>query len=126
MKRTALAVPRYLTVYFRMRIALTKYELNNVLFDNIRLSKRECRELLDTLFEEIRAALEGGDTVKLEGFGRFQPTRRPKRWARNLKSGEIIPVAERRVVTFRPSKKLTERIDLRQQPDHFKHRKTGT
>jgi integration host factor subunit alpha len=109
-----------------MRIALTKYELNNVLFDNIRLSKRECRELLDTLFEEIRAALEGGDTVKLEGFGRFQPTHRPKRWARNLKSGEIIPVAERRVVTFRPSKKLTERIDLRLHPDHFKHRKTGT
>ncbi|MES2564056.1 MAG: HU family DNA-binding protein [Pseudomonadota bacterium] len=109
-----------------MRVALTKDELNNLLFENIRLNKRECREVLDTLFEEIRAALEEGDTVKLEGFGRFQPTHRPQRWARNIKSGEIIPVAERRVVTFHPSKKLTERIELRLRPDNFKQRKSGT
>ena len=109
-----------------LRAALTKEELQNLLFDNIGLSKRECREMVNAIFEEMRAALESGESVKLEGFGRFQPRERPKRWARNLKSGEIIPVAERRVVTFRPSKKLTERIELRLHPDHFKHRKTGT
>jgi len=48
--------------------------------------------------------------VKLEGFGRFQPKKRPKRWARNLKSGERIAVSERRVVTFHPSRKLTDDI----------------
>ena len=42
--------------------------------------------------------------------GRFQPKERPKRWARNLRSGEKIPISERRVVTFHPSKKLTARI----------------
>ncbi len=94
-----------------MQASLTKEALHNLLFAHIGLSKRECREVVDTLFEEIRAALEAGDAVKLEGFGRFQPTHRPKRWARNLASGEMIPVAERRVVTFHPSKKLTERIE---------------
>ena len=93
--------------------ALTKEELQNLLFDNIGLSKRECREMVNAIFEEMRAALESGESVKLEGFGRFQPKERPKRWARNLRSGERIPVSERRVVTFHPSRKLTDAIGSR-------------
>ena len=93
-----------------LRAALTKEELQNLLFERIGLSKRECREMVNAIFEEMRAALESGDTVKLEGFGRFQPKERPKRWARNLRSGERIPVSERRVVTFHPSRKLTDSI----------------
>ena len=48
--------------------------------------------------------------MKLDGFGRFQAKQRPARWARNLRSGERIAVAERRVVTFHPSRKLTDDI----------------
>ena len=92
------------------RAALTKEELQNLLFERIGLSKRECREMVNAIFEEMRAALEAGETVKLEGFGRFQPKERPRRWARNLRSGERIAVSERRVVTFHPSRKLTESI----------------
>jgi integration host factor subunit alpha len=90
--------------------ALTKEELQNLLFQNIGLSKRECRDMVNAIFEEMRAALEAGEPVKLEGFGRFQPRERPRRWARNLQSGEKIAISERRVVTFHPSKKLTESI----------------
>jgi len=93
-----------------LRSALTKEDLQNLLFENIGLSKRECRDLVSAIFEELRSALEAGETVKLEGFGRFQPKKRPRRWARNLRSGERIAVAERRVVTFHPSRKLTESI----------------
>jgi integration host factor subunit alpha len=93
-----------------VRAALTKEELQNLLFENIGLSKRECREMVNAIFEEMRVALEAGEPVKLEGFGRFQPKERPKRWARNLRSGEKIPISERRVVTFHPSKKLTAKI----------------
>jgi integration host factor subunit alpha len=93
-----------------LRAALTKEELQNLLFDHIGLSKRECRDMVNAIFEEMRVALEAGETVKLEGFGRFQPKERPKRWARNLRSGERIAVSERRVVTFHPSRKLTENI----------------
>lgn len=92
------------------RAALTKEELQNLLFDKLGLSKRECREMVNALFEEMRCALESGETVKLEGFGRFQPRDRPKRWARNLRSGERIAVSKRRVVTFHPSRKLTDNI----------------
>ena len=93
-----------------VKTALTKEELQNILFEHIGLSKRECRDMVNAIFEEMRAALEAGETVKLEGFGRFQPKKRPKRWARNLKSGERIAVSERRVVTFHPSRKLTDDI----------------
>ena len=96
-----------------LRAALTKEELQNLLFDTIGLSKRECREMVNAIFEEMRSALEAGETVKLEGFGRFQPKERPKRWARNLRSGERIAVSERRVVTFHPSRKLTDSIGRR-------------
>jgi integration host factor subunit alpha len=92
------------------RTALTKEELQNLLFQHIGLSKRECREMVNAIFEEMRAALEAGESVKLEGFGRFQPRERPRRWARNLQSGERIAISERRVVTFHPSKKLTANI----------------
>src|SRR3954465_7190606 len=99
------------------RGALTKEELQNLLFAHIGLSKRECREMVNAIFEEIRAALESGESVKLEGFGRFQPKERPKRWARNLQSGEKIPISERRVVTFHPSKKLTASIEQQRPAD---------
>ena len=56
-----------------LRAALTKEELQNLLFENIGLTKRECRDMVNVIFEEMRAALEAGETVKLEGFGRFQP-----------------------------------------------------
>jgi integration host factor subunit alpha len=103
------------------KTALTKEELQNLLFENIGLSKRECREMVNAIFEEMRAALESGEAVKLEGFGRFQPKERPKRWARNLKSGERIAVSERRVVTFHPSKRLTANI-VQKAPPHAKGR----
>lgn len=104
-----------------VRRALTKDELQNLLFDHIGLSKRECREMVNAIFEEMRAALEAGEIVKLEGFGRFQPKERPKRWARNLRSGERIAVSERRVVTFHPSRKLTGNIS-RETPARGKSR----
>ena len=94
-----------------LRGALTKEELQNLLFENLGLSKRECREMVNAIFEEMRCALEAGETVKLEGFGRFQPRDRPRRWARNLRSGERIAVSKRRVVTFHPSRKVTGNIE---------------
>jgi integration host factor subunit alpha len=103
------------------RSVLTKEELQNLLFLNIGLSKRECREMVNAIFEEMRAALEAGEVVKLEGFGRFQPRERPKRWARNLKSGEKIAISERRVVTFHPSKKLVATI-VQRPPGGAKNR----
>ena len=85
---------------------LTKAELAELLFDEVGLNKREAKDLVETFFDKIRDALSEGDTVKLSGFGNFQVRDKPARPGRNPKTGEIIPILPRRVVTFHASQKL--------------------
>jgi integration host factor subunit alpha len=85
---------------------LTKAELADLLFDNVGLNKREAKEMVENFFEEIRFALERGDSVKLSGFGNFQLREKPQRPGRNPKTGEEMPISARRVVTFHASQKL--------------------
>jgi integration host factor subunit alpha len=90
---------------------LTKAELAELLFDNVGLNKREAKDMVEAFFEVIRDALEGGDSVKLSGFGNFQLRDKPQRPGRNPKTGEAIPIAARRVVTFHASQKLKALVE---------------
>ena len=90
---------------------LTKAELAELLFERVGLNKRESKDMVDTFFDEIRAALERGESVKLSGFGNFQLRDKPERPGRNPKTGEAIPISARRVVTFHASQKLKSLID---------------
>jgi len=97
---------------------LTKAELADLLFERVGLNKREAKDMVETFFEEIRDALERGDMVTLSGFGNFQVRNKPQRPGRNPKTGEEIPIAARRVVTFHASQKLksmVEQVALREQ-----------
>ncbi|MEN9772666.1 MAG: integration host factor alpha-subunit [Pseudomonadota bacterium] len=85
---------------------LTKAELAELLFEVVGLNKREAKEVVDIFFEEIRETLVAGTSVKLSGFGNFQLRDKPQRPGRNPKTGEAIPIAARRVVTFHASQKL--------------------
>jgi integration host factor subunit alpha len=89
---------------------LTKAELVELLFEKIGLSKREARDMIDTVFDEIRDALERGEAVKLSGFGNFQLRDKAQRPGRNPKTGEQIPIRARRVVTFQASPKLKRMV----------------
>ncbi len=90
---------------------LTKAELAELLFDSVGLNKREAKDLVEAFFDEIRLALEEGDAVKLSGFGNFQVRDKPQRPGRNPKTGEVIPIAARRVVTFHASQKLKSMVE---------------
>jgi integration host factor subunit alpha len=81
------------------------------LFNELGLNKREARELVDSFFEDLRAALAVGEQVKLSGFGNFDLRDKNKRPGRNPKTGEEIPITARRVVTFRPGQKLKARVE---------------
>jgi integration host factor subunit alpha len=85
---------------------LTNAELAELLFDHVGLNKREAKDMVEAFFEVIRDALENGESVKLSGFGNFQLRDKPQRPGRNPKTGEAIPIAARRVVTFHASQKL--------------------
>ena len=85
---------------------VTKAELADTLFERLGLNKREAKDMVDGFFDEIRAALERGESVKLSGFGNFQLRDKPQRPGRNPKTGEEIAITARRVVTFHASQKL--------------------
>jgi len=90
---------------------LTKAELAEMLFDRVGLNKRESKDIVETFFDQIREALASGQNVKLSGFGNFQVRDKPARPGRNPKTGEVIPIAARRVVTFHASQKLKESVE---------------
>ena len=92
-------------------MALTKADMAEKLFEALGLNKREAKEIVEMFFEEIRAALEGGQQVKLSGFGNFDLRDKTERPGRNPKTGEEIPITARRVVTFRPGQKLKARVE---------------
>jgi len=92
-------------------MTLTKAELANILFEKVRLNKREAKDMVEAFFEEIRTALENGESVKLSGFGNFQLRDKPQRPGRNPKTGEEIPITARRVVTFHASQKLKALVE---------------
>ena len=92
-------------------MALTKADMAEKLYEELGLNKREAKELVELFFEEVRAALESGDPVKLSGFGNFDLRNKNERPGRNPKTGEEIPITARRVVTFRPGQKLKARVE---------------
>lgn len=91
--------------------AITKADLVENLFNTLGLNKREAKEIVEALFEEIILALENGEQVKLSGLGNFKLRDKRQRPGRNPKTGKEIPVSPRRVVTFRAGQKLRNRIE---------------
>lgn len=90
---------------------LTKAELAELLFRQVGLNKREAKDMVETFFDEIRDCLKRGEAVKLSGFGNFQLRDKPQRPGRNPRTGEAIPIAARRVVTFHSSQKLRAMVE---------------
>ena len=91
---------------------LTRAELAEMLCDRVGLNKQESKEMVDAFFEVMRDALEGGESVKLAGFGSFQLRDKRPRPGRNPKTRIATLIAERRVVTFRSGPTLKARLEV--------------
>lgn len=91
-------------------MTVTKAKLAEALFEEVGFNKREAKELIDQFFEEIRSSLEQGEAVKISGFGSFLLRHKSSRPGRNPKTGQEVPISARRVVTFRASQKLKNKI----------------
>src|SRR3569833_3360254 len=90
-------------------MALTKADMAEKLFEELGLNKREAKDFVEAFFEEVRAALEKGEQVKLSGFGNFNLRDKKQRPKHKPKTGEEIPITARRVVTFHPGQKFRAR-----------------
>jgi integration host factor subunit alpha len=91
--------------------SLTKADMAERLYNELGLNKREAKEMVESLFDEIRGSLANNEQVKLSGFGNFDLRDKRQRPGRNPKTGEEVPISERRVVTFRPGQKLKDKVE---------------
>lgn len=91
-------------------MAVTKADLVVHLFRTMGINKREAKEIVELLFEEMIAALEQGQDLKLSGFGVFALRDKGARPARNPKTGTAVVIPPRRVVTFRVGEKLRTKV----------------
>ena len=99
-------------------MTLTKSDIVEDLNNEIGLNKREAKELVDLLFNDIKSLLSEGHEVKLSGFGNFQLRDKSSRPGRNPRTGEDVEISARRVVTFKSGQKLKESVKtLTNEPD---------
>ena len=91
-------------------MALTKFDIVEDLNNEIGLNKREAKELVEMLFNDIKHLLSEGHEVTLSGFGNFQVRNKSARPGRNPRTGEDVEISARRVVTFKSGQKLKESV----------------
>ena len=90
---------------------LTRMDLSEAVFREVGLSRNESADLVESVLDHVSDALVSGQSVKISSFGTFSIRDKNERVGRNPKTGEEVPIAPRRVLTFRPSHLMKERVD---------------
>ena len=93
------------------RKTLTRQDISEALYRQVGLSKYESAQMLETVLEHISNALIDGKSVKLSSFGTFIPRKKRERIGRNPKTGVSATIDARRVISFKASKLMKERIN---------------
>ena len=89
---------------------MTKADLVEEVAKVTELTRKDSEVIVDTLFESVIKALRTGDKLEVRGFGSFRVRQRNARVGRNPKTGVEVPIAPRRVMTFRASQIMRDRI----------------
>ena len=92
-------------------MSLTKSDLVSKLTNHIGLTKKQTTKTVEILLEIVKRTLESGEDVLISGFGKFCVKEKKERRGRNPATGEDIMLPPRKIVTFRCSQKLRERVD---------------
>ncbi len=89
---------------------LTRMDLSESVFREVGLSRNESADLVESVLEKISSSLVSGEQVKISSFGTFSIRQKNARVGRNPKTGEEAPIPPRRVLTFRPSHLMKDRV----------------
>ena len=93
---------------------LTKADLiTQVHASNPNMTKAQARKAVETILRTIKSSLENGQDVLMSGFGKFCINNKSARKGRNPQTGESLMLDARRVITFKPSGKLREKVNLK-------------
>jgi len=92
-------------------MTLTKNHIINSISNHLDLPKKESAALFNAMLETIKKTLENGEDVLISGFGKFLVKEKNERWGRNPATGDNLTLDARRLVTFKCSGKLREKIN---------------
>lgn len=90
---------------------MTKADIIDIVYEEMGLAKRESAILVEKMFDIIKETLEQGENVKISGFGSFNLQNKSPRQGRNPQTGEQITVSARRVLSFKPSNVLRNKLN---------------
>ena len=89
---------------------LTRMHLSEAVFSEVGLSRYESAQLVESVLDHISEALIRNDVVKISSFGTFTTREKRPRIGRNPKTGTEAEISGRRVITFRPSQLMKDRV----------------
>ncbi|MCZ6590951.1 MAG: integration host factor subunit alpha [Alphaproteobacteria bacterium] len=92
-------------------MTVTRSDLTEAVYQEVGLSRNESAQLVESVLREIVDTLAQGEAVKLSSFGTFSVVNKAQRIGRNPKTGEEVPILPRRVLVFRASHVLKDRIN---------------
>jgi len=92
-------------------MTLTKFQIIDAIAEQNGFTKNKSTETVETILELIKSSLASGEDVLISGFGKFCVKKKRERKGRNPATGEDMMLAPRRVVTFKCSGKLRDRIN---------------
>jgi integration host factor subunit alpha len=89
---------------------VTRMDLAEAVFREVGLSRNDSANLVESVLQEISDSLVAGESVKVSSFGTFSVRDKSARVGRNPKTGEEVPIKPRRVLSFRPSHLMKDRV----------------
>jgi integration host factor subunit alpha len=105
---------------------MTRAQLSESIYQEVGLSRNESAELVENVLDAISDTLVRGESVKISSFGSFSVRQKGERKGRNPKTGEEVPIKPRRVLVFRASNVLKQRINRSLNPAGENEASSGT
>lgn len=89
---------------------ITRADLAEAVYEEVGLSRNETAELVEQVLDHVVNTLASGTSVKISSFATFNVRQKGQRIGRNPKTGEEVPIEPRKVITFRASQQMKEKV----------------
>ena len=92
-------------------MSLTKIDVVESIYEKLGMPKKDCVRIIESVFDIIKSEFAKGDHINISGFGKWTVKEKKKRRSRNPQTGESLMIEARRVVTFKPSYVLRNKVN---------------
>ena len=106
-------------------MTMTKADLIRIICEKMDWALRESTEIVEQVFDILKETLEGGEKIKISGFGNFLVRQKRPRKGRNPQTGKEMVISGRKVVTFKPSYLLRKAVNKKEGSEVHRQSRKG-